>query len=139
MDADLAKFMDQINDFSIKLDQAMTEVFQSVVIDLGDSVITLSPVLTGRFRGNWQLTEGRPSEQSLISYDPIGAATLSRLRSTAGTLTAGEVAYIVNNLTYGPLIETGDHSLKAPNGVLRVTAARFQDIVEEAVRKHRLA
>lgn len=137
MEADLARFTQQLTEFVTETEKSITDVFQQIVIKVGESVIYLSPVLTGRFRGNWQMTEGTPSNFSLIRYDPDGASTLSEIVSRAANLSAGEVAYIVNNLTYGALIETGNHSLQAPNGVIRVTEARFTEIVNDALMKYR--
>lgn len=138
LELNLDDFSKQIEDFTKNVEAAIDQSLQEIVIEIGSSVVMLSPVLTGRFRGNWQLTLGTPSNFSLNTYDPIGSATIAEIVQKAQFFTAGQVAYIVNNLTYGPLIETGDHSRKAPNGVVRVTAARFLEIVEDAVRKHQV-
>lgn len=138
LELNLDDFSKQIEDFTKNVEAAIDKSLQEIVIEIGSSVVMLSPVLTGRFRGNWQLTLGTPSNFSLNTYDPIGSATIAEIVQKAQFFTAGQVAYIVNNLTYGPLIETGDHSRKAPNGVVRVTAARFLEIVEDAVRKNQV-
>ena len=138
LELNLDDFSKQIEDFTKNVEAAIDQSLQEIVIEIGSSVVMLSPVLTGRFRGNWQLTLGTPSNFSLNTYDPIGSATIAEIVQKAQFFTDGQVAYIVNNLTYGPLIETGDHSRKAPNGVVRVTAARFLEIVEDAVRKHQV-
>jgi hypothetical protein len=91
----------------------------------------------GRFRGNWQFTIGAPAAGELDRIDPSGAATLEALRSQVATLTAGQTAYIVNNLPYAIPLEYG-HSTQAPQGMVRVTLARFQQIVNEAVRNNQV-
>lgn len=131
-------FTKAIEDFTKATEKAIDDTLREVVIEVGSSVVMLSPVLTGRFRGNWQLTMGTPSNFSLINYDVTGDSTIRELVQKAQTFTAGQVAWIVNNLTYGPLIETGNHSTQAPKGVVRVTADRFLAIVEAAARKHEL-
>lgn len=126
-------FAAQLQQFSIKTQEKMDAVFQDIVIEIGESVIMLSPVDTGRFKGNWQLTIDAPSNQSLINYDKQGFATLERLVNVANTLEIGQKAFIVNNLRYAIPLEYG-HSDQAPSGVVRVTLARFQQIVNDAVR-----
>lgn len=86
----------------------------------------------GRFRSNWQLTTGAPAAGEIEDIESAGE-TLDRLLVAAGDLSAGEVAYIVNNLPYAIPLEYG-HSSQAPGGMVRVTVADFQRIVEEAIR-----
>ncbi|MNJ81742.1 hypothetical protein D3C77_807050 [compost metagenome] len=52
-------------------------------------------------------------------------------------LTIGQTAFIVNNLPYAIPLEYG-HSSQAPAGMVRVTLANFQRIVDEAIRKNRV-
>lgn len=132
-------FAKDISIFSNLVQQALTDTFKTVVIEIGDTVLGFSPVLTGRFKGNWQLTVNSPSTQSLVNYDPSGASTLAKIVSGAQTLTTGQVAYIVNNLTYGYEIETaGWPSGKPPYMPVQSTALKFDQIVEEAVRENRV-
>jgi len=112
----------------------MDEIFRRVVIEIGSTVIRLSPVDTGRFRGNWQLTVDAPANSSLDNYDKDGHETIARLVSDVQHLTFGQTAYIVNNLVYGVPLEYG-HSNQAPTGFVRITLDGFNQIVEEAVRE----
>lgn len=89
----------------------------------------------GRFRSNWQLTTGVPAAGEIEDIESAGE-TLDRLLLAAGDLSAGEVAFIVNNLPYAIPLEYG-HSSQAPGGMVRITVADFQRIVEEATRTHR--
>lgn len=91
----------------------------------------------GRFRGNWQFTIGIPASGELDRIDPSGAETLAALTAQVATLTAGQTAYIVNNLPYAKSLEFG-HSTQAPAGMIRVTVARFQEIIQEAIRNNKV-
>ena len=91
----------------------------------------------GRFRGNWQFSIGAPAEGELDQVDPAGGITLAKLKLQVEQLTIGETAYIVNNLPYAVPLEYR-HSKQAPSGMVRVTLARFQQIVDEAIRKNRV-
>lgn len=126
-------FSAQLGQFGEVTKDKMDAVFQDICVEIGESVIMLSPVLTGSFKGNWQLTAESPSNQSLISYDKDGFRTLEKLVADANNLQAGQKAYIVNNLRYAKPLEYG-HSQQAPAGMVRVTLARLQQIVSDAVR-----
>jgi hypothetical protein len=89
----------------------------------------------GRFRGNWQFSIDSPAGGEIDAVDPSGAATINALIAGVQALTAGQTAYIVNNLPYAIPLEYG-HSKQAPEGMVRVTLARFQKIVEEAIRNN---
>ncbi|AQT08919.1 phage protein [Pseudomonas protegens] len=91
----------------------------------------------GRFRGNWQFSIDTPAEGVLDQVDPAGGVTLAKLRLQVGQLTAGQTAYIVNNLPYAVPLEYG-HSKQAPGGMVRITLARFQQIVDEAIRNNQV-
>lgn len=126
-------FAAQIKSFGELTKEKMDAVFQDIVIEIGESVIRLSPVDTGRFKANWQLTVDTPSTKSLIAYDKEGARTIAQLVADANRLEAGQKAFIVNNLVYSIPLEFG-HSQQAPSGMVRVTLARFQQIVADAIR-----
>lgn len=113
-------------------------IFRDIVIEVGKSVVTLTPVKTGRLKGNWQLSVQAPVTHSLIRYDGVGDSTLSDLVNTAGTLTGGQVAYIVNNLTYAGFIEHGGSRFKAPEGMVGPTQTKFEIIIRDAISKYKM-
>ncbi|MDD2046105.1 hypothetical protein [Pseudomonas putida] len=90
----------------------------------------------GRFRSNWQLTIGAPAAGEIDEIESAGE-TIAKIVAGAGDLSVGEVAYIVNNLPYAIPLEYG-HSTQAPAGMVRVTVADFQRLVEDAIRTHRV-
>lgn len=91
----------------------------------------------GRFRGNWQFSFEAPATGTLDRIDPTGEKTIAELVALANTLTAGQTAYIVNNLPYAIPLEYG-HSSQAPSGMVRITLARFQQIVDNAARNNQV-
>lgn len=142
-------FLEVINQWTVDTRETIDDILQTIVIMVGESVVTLSPVDTGRFRGNWQLSIDAPSTSSLVRYDQDGHVTLADITSKAKTFTAGQVAYIQNHVLYGNDLEYGLYngptskvtdegfSRQAPAGMVRVTEAQFLEIVAEAVRKHK--
>jgi hypothetical protein len=89
----------------------------------------------GRFRGNWQFSIYTPADGVLDQIDPSGNVSVAVLMAQVQSLTIGQTAYIVNNLPYGIPLEYG-HSKQAPHGMIRVTLSHFQQIVDDAIRKH---
>lgn len=131
-------FAESLAAFAEQTKEAIDDVFREVVIEIGTSVIQLSPVDTGRFKGNWQFTVGAPSSQSLDTFDKSGHETIAALVAEVSKLEAGQVAYIVNNLVYAIPLEYGHSQKKAPSGMVQITLARFQQIVEEAIRNNQV-
>lgn len=127
-------FVEQLEGFADYAKEMADQIFKSVVIQVGASVINLSPVDTGRFLANWQFSIDSVSGASIDDTDQMGDETLARFVSEVGPLTYGQTAYIYNNLVYGPSLEYG-HSRQAPRGMVRITLARFQEIVNQAVRE----
>ena len=137
-----ARYGDKSGDFEAQLEDfrelamaAIEQTIQDIVIQIGESLINLSPVDTGRFKANWQFTIGAPANSSLIATDKEGDATIAKLIAAVNALEPGQVAYIVNTLIYAIPLEYG-HSQKAPNGMVRLTIAEFERIVAEAVARN---
>lgn len=134
-----ARYGDLSGDFEADLDQfrlqalaAIEQTIQDIVIQIGESLINLSPVDTGLFKANWQFTIGAPANSSLIATDKEGDATIAKLITQVNALEPGQVAYIVNTLVYGVPLEYG-HSQQAPLGMVRRTVAEFEKIVADVV------
>lgn len=122
----IGKFVEQTK-------QDMTNVFRAVTIEIGSSIIKMSPVDTGRFRGEWQFTIDTPATSFTGIEDVSGAIATAALVDGAIQFQAGETAYITNILPYAIPLEYG-HSDQAPSGMVRITMARIQQILAEAVQ-----
>lgn len=187
-------FAESIRQFAEKAEHAIDATFREIVIEIGSSVIRMSPVgnpeiwarntiaadynkavaehnnglrndpanlskngrlkpgrklhdgmdinapegyVGGRFRGNWQFSIDSPADGELDAVDPSGNSAVAALKAQVSGLTIGQTAYIVNNLPYAIPLEYG-HSKQAPHGMVRVTLANFQRIVDEAIRNNRV-
>ncbi|KPY33178.1 hypothetical protein [Pseudomonas syringae] len=91
----------------------------------------------GRFRGNWMFGIGAPDGTTTEEIDPSGSKSTARIVNGVLEFRAGDVAYITNSLPYAIPLEFG-HSTQAPGGMVRITVARFQQIVEAAIRNHQV-
>lgn len=91
----------------------------------------------GRFRANWMFSIGTPDNSTTEEVDPTGEKSMVRIRDGSIEFKAGQTAYITNSLGYAIPLEYG-HSKQAPGGMVRITIARFQQIVEEAIRNNQV-
>ena len=77
--------------------------------------------------------------QVVDAIDPTpnkgGAGSLTRASTFASNLRAGGVIYLTNNLPYAMALEYGHSQRQAPAGMVRITVARWQSIVDRAARK----
>jgi hypothetical protein len=91
----------------------------------------------GRFRGNWMFSIGSPDNTTTEEVDPSGRKSTARIVDGAIEFKAGDTAFITNSLPYAIPLEFG-HSQQAPGGMVRITVARFQQIVLEAIRNNQV-
>lgn len=123
--------------FSIPLDQLaqkmgadLETVARKATLDLFNAVVRRTPVDTGRFRANWNVTAGAPSYSITEATDESRASTEA---AKALTLAVGGVTYMSNGLPYAQRLETG-WSKQAPSGMVRLSAIEFDQYVRKAVQ-----
>lgn len=103
----------------------------------GMDISAPSGYIGGRFRGNWMFSIGAPDSTTTEEVDPSGAKSTARIVAGAIEFKAGDTCYITNSLGYAIPLEFG-HSTQAPGGMVRITVARFQQIVQEAIRNNQV-
>lgn len=132
-------FRKSIADWITSVDKAIPDVVSGTVIKAANAIVDLSPVDTGRFKANWQITANSPAAQSLNEYDQTGGQTKTYLARQARAVAAAQgtkVIYITNRLDYASDLEYGS-SRQAPTGVLGVVQVRLGRYFEEAVAEAR--
>jgi hypothetical protein len=96
----------------------------------------------GRFKGNWQVTIGAPSEVAVPSIDPAGEATILAGTATLEAAVRPREVWLTNNLPYSERLESG-WSKQAPVGVVAVTMAEipaaFEQTAAQALNEKGLA
>lgn len=108
---------------------------RAAVLELFQRVVLASPVDTGRFRGNWQITSDSPASGTLDQLDPSGSNSLQRIATHMNNVSKPlemEV-WLVNNLPYAEPLENG-YSAQAPSGMVRLNVAEFPQIFAKRVR-----
>jgi len=128
------QFSAQVRRWSDKTQKKMDQAVRKITLDVFSNVILLSPVDTGRFRGNWQPAVGRAQGGIIEAVDPSGAVVTAKVQSATQNVKAGDVIYMVNNLPYADRLENG-WSNQAPNGMVALTVQRFQPIADAVIRQ----
>lgn len=103
----------------------------------GMDIVAPEGYVGGRFRANWHLSIDVVENVTFEEVDPSGQETIAALVSAVSDFNAGQTAYLINNLPYAIPLEFG-HSTQAPGGMVRITVARFQQIVQEAIRNNQI-
>ncbi len=123
-------------------------VVRKVLLDIGSRLVMRSPVgdpgywknpapkgyTGGHFRANWQYGQGFIPGGVFPTIDKSGRVSLDRIKASVSNSAApyGRVHYIVNNLPYGPRLETG-WSRQAPAGMVGLVVREYQAIVRKAL------
>lgn len=151
MSAETDRFVLDMRKFTRKSKSTMDAVVRKIVLDLGTAVVMRSPVgdpsgwsspapkgyTGGRFRANWQYSEGTRLQGTLAEFDPSGQKAIAKIFARVGLLdAAGKIHYLTNNLPYGPALERG-WSKQAPAGMVGLAVREFQGIVERAAKAMR--
>jgi len=129
----MSGFSLQIRDF-VKTVKAREDVIvRRVGLQALESVVRMSPVDTGRFKGNWQVGLSAPVRATLETEDKSGTQTIARGNQVLSHAQAGGIIYLSNNLPYARALEYGHSQAQAPNGMVRITVARLQGMLDKAV------
>lgn len=131
----MASFAEQVKGWEDRTLNKLELVYKKVSLEAFRDVILMSPVDTGRFRGNWQCAVGPGASfvPDTGKLDPNGATALAGVQMKVEGLKLEDSAiWLVNNLPYARRLEYG-WSKQAPGGMVRLTAQRWQPIVNQAV------
>ena len=128
-------FSDDIRKFQQKTNLSMDVIVRKVTIDMTVALTRMSPVDTGRFRGNWMLGVGSPDTSTIDAVDKDGSTTIARITAAFADAQAGGVLYVTNSLPYARRLEYGwSQQAPSPPGIVRLTVQRYTDYIAAAVR-----
>lgn len=114
--------------FRLDLEEAFKEEVEDVVVMIHKKiamtaltrVVMMSPVDTGRFRGNWTVAEGKPNLKNDYPADKGGNGTISREAPNVDAIKGFTMSWLSNNVPYAEALENG-HSKQAPGGMVAIT------------------
>lgn len=109
--------------FSKATKSTIAEASRAIKISLFNGVIRDTRVDTGRLRGNWQTSTGKPVTVTIERFDKSGNTVTAEVSSV---VSAFGVDYITNNLVYAPVWNERD-------GIIDKNIARLRRNIREAV------
>lgn len=108
------------------------KVQRAIALEALRGVVMMTPVDTGRARGNWQVTHDTPADGEVDVADKGGRATIGKGAAEIAAIEPFEVTYLTNNLDYIEELEKGS-SKQSPHGMVGVTATRLALIRRRAL------
>ena len=112
-------------------------VIKKAAFSVFQSVIQKSPVDTGRFRANWNISVGNPDLSTSEATDKTGSASIGKVASGIAQykLADGSI-FLTNNLPYAMRLEDG-YSGQAPNGMVRLSIVEFNNYLASQAKNVR--
>jgi len=99
----------------------------------GMDIVAPKGYVGGRLRANWFVSLIAPTEITTDTTDANGSQTIANGVEVIGQGGNDGDIFITNSLTYAIPIEYGHSGVQAPEGMVRVTVAEFQQYVQDAV------
>lgn len=124
MGTNVERFTLDVNEFvDTTAPEAVALATRKLTLQGLTKVVFRTPVLTGRARGNWQVTLDAPASGEIGIIDSNGAATVERGLGVIATIGAFARAFITNNVPYILVLEHGGYPLEVRRGT-RVRGSR---------------
>lgn len=108
--------------FRIKTEHQASQVVRKIALELFTLIVMRSPVDTGRFRANNQISLNSLPGDAVLGFDKTGSVTISSGNSKLGQYKLGDTIFLYNNVEYGLALEYG-WSQQAPQGVYRLSVS----------------
>jgi len=131
-----------IENLSDRTIRKLNKIVKVAAMELFKSVIMMTPVDTGRAKGNWQCTMTKPAD-GIIDSEQSEEATIAKMMEITLKSSIRKGIFLTNNLPYiqkleyggygqGPKTE-GGYSKQAPAGMVRVSLDRIQKDLKEII------
>lgn len=110
--------------------------FRKTVFEIYNGIVIKSPVDTGRFKGNWNISSGAVNYtyNDSATSSPYGEPANIDISSAILRLDISKPAFISNGLPYSGRLETG-YSKQAPSGMVDVTVVEYQARIAKLIGK----
>ena len=118
-------FASIIDDFAQETEKDIQEFVEGKAKILFVKIVQRTPVDTGLFRANWQLSYNSPASGVLSSTDKMGAQTISDIMSKLKQWNKEDDIFLTNNQPHALPCEYG-HSNQAPAGMVRISMAEME-------------
>lgn len=143
----MAKFdFNRLADIEKIAGDRLDDVVSGTLLDLSRRVVLRTPVgnpslwkdppppgyTGGQAKGNWQASLNQPTTTELERIDKTGSSTIADILPMTEAA-PGNVWYLTNNLPYINRLEFDGWSTQSPEGMVRVTLAELDTIIDERI------
>lgn len=111
------------SNFTKEVTGDVSEAIRKAALKILRTLTVVSPVDTGRFKGNWLVAINNKAKGVKEVEDKVGTATFAEGASWISTQRGFEEIWISNNLPYGERLNAG-HSTQAPAGFMEMAVAK---------------
>lgn len=148
--ADAETFTASLHAFAQKAPEKVAIVVRKVSLDLLTATVMRTPVgnpdlwknktppkgyVGGRLRANWNVSLAAPDTTTTDAIDKTGGETIDRGSQAIAKADGVQDVFIANSLPYALPIEYGHSGVQAPEGMVRITVAEFQEYVAQAAQQ----
>lgn len=122
-----------LSKYAKKTQQKILDIKRSVAFQCYSSIMELTPVDTGRARGNWNISTGNidnSADENLFMQNGL-KYTIDDIKADND-----QSIFISNNIEYIESLEYG-HSKQAPQGMVRLTCSKMQELLNKAVQDNK--
>lgn len=120
-----AQFKREFSALMDRIGKNIEEVPRKVFLEMGGAIVEKSPVLSGRFRANWNFAINSPNFGTTETTDKRGSSATKALESGVVSYKLGDTLYFTNSLPYSRRLEYDSWSKQAPSGMVRTTIVEF--------------
>lgn len=125
--------MPSLDSIISKYRNRLTNVPRAACTELSHRVIDRTPVLTGSLQASWWAEKGEPQAVNVTLVNQVRSIPVNRVAQVVNTLMLGESFTLANGKDYvRPIEYEGKSRLKAPQGMLRISVAEWDQIVNKA-------
>ena len=140
--ADLKKWTNKTNVFVVDIiRESAADLFEEIIhrTPVGDPSLWKSKppadYIPGNLQSNWQCTLGTPASGMWSFEDKSEESTISAMKSVIEGSVPDQAIFLTNLLPYAQRIEYGAHSTQAPQGMVRISIAKFDQMFNKAKSK----
>lgn len=129
----MGKFSFDIEAFAKKAEIKAEKAIRLIALKCFVEIVSMTPVDTGRAKGSWTASVYTMPTVFGSKEDKSGSETISKATAIVNSWNGEGSTFLASNLDYMPKLEYG-WSQQSPKGMVRITMAKFQGIVRDAVR-----
>lgn len=116
----MGSFSHDLRRFRSNTEKKLDMIVRKIVFDVYRRIVKRSPVDTGRFRANNQISLNSLPPDSVFQFGKNRGAILRKGQDVLKAFELGDTVFIYNNVVYALALEYG-HSQQAPEGIYRIS------------------